>query len=106
MAQEIKFTKEEMESLQNLQQTYVGIQNAFGQVSVSKLRLDQQFEELEKADENLRTQWTDTQDKEREFVKSINKKYGDGNLDISTGVFTPNAAAAVEETPATTEKTS
>ena len=55
MSEEIKFTEEEMTSLQGLQQTYVGIQNAFGQVSVSKLRLDQQFEELEKADENLRT---------------------------------------------------
>ena len=106
MAEEIKFTKEEMESLQGLQQTYVGIQNAFGQVSVSKLRLDQQLDELEKADDNLRNQWSETQDKAREFVQSINKKYGDGNLYISTGVFTPNPDAKVEETPANAEKTS
>ena len=106
MAEEIKFTEDEMKSLQNLQQTYVGIQNAFGQVSVSKLRLDQQIEELDKADENLRNQWSETQGKEKEFVESINKKYGDGNLDINTGVFTPRDDQGSTEAPASTEKTS
>ena len=33
----------------------------------------------------------------REFVDSINKKYGDGNLDLTTGVFTPKPVVETTE---------
>ena len=89
MANEVKFTEEEMKSINELQQTYAGVQNALGQVGVSRIRLEQQLNDLDVAETNLKTQFTDNQVKERNFVDSINKKYGDGNLDISTGVFTP-----------------
>ena len=33
----------------------------------------------------------DTQAKEKEVAKELNDKYGSGNLDPETGVFTPNS---------------
>ena len=99
---EVKFTEDEMKQLNTLQQGYVNIQNALGQLSVSRIRLNQQFDDLDTAEENVRTQFVETQTKERDFVDGINKKYGDGNLDLSSGVFTANP---VEETTKKTDKT-
>jgi len=99
---EVKFTEDEMKQLNTLQQGYVNIQNALGQFGVSRIRLNQQFDDLDTAEENVRVQFTENQTNEREFVDSINKKYGDGNLDLTTGVFT---SKPVEETTEKTDKT-
>ena len=96
---EVKFTKDEMSQLTELQQTYAAVQNTLGQLSVSRIRLSQELTGLDEAENKLRNDFVETQQKERDFVQEINKKYGDGNLDLNTGVFAPKPA---EET---TDKT-
>jgi len=98
----VKFTEDEMKDIESLQQTYVGIQNAFGQLGVARIRLENQINDLNLSEENIRKQFLDTQTKEREFVDLINKKYGDGNLDLTTGVFTSRPPT---ETTEKTDKT-
>ena len=96
MAEEVKFTEEEMKQLTELQQTYATVQNTFGQLSVGKIRLEQQLTELDDAEDRLKSDFAANQQKERDFVQTISKKYGDGNLDLNTGMFTPRVT---EETP-------
>ena len=91
MSEEVKFTEEEMNQIKELQKGYVNLQNALGQLSVSRIRLEQQLNDLDTAEENIKSQFTENQTKESNFVDGINKKYGDGNLDINTGVFTPRS---------------
>jgi septal ring factor EnvC (AmiA/AmiB activator) len=98
MTEEIKFTEDEMKQIDDLQQSYANSQNALGQISVSRIRLEQQLTELDSAEDTIRTTFTDTQIKEKQFVESINKKYGDGNLDLSSGVFTPNSQEKTDKT--------
>ena len=88
MSEEIKFTEEEMKQVSEIRQKYVTIQNSFGQISINRLRLNQQNEDLDKAEQTLSAEFMENQNSERDFVDGINKKYGDGNLDINTGVFT------------------
>ena len=92
----VKFSEEEMKQINELQGTYLNLQNTLGQMSVQRMRLEQQVENLDVAEENVRTSFVDTQKKERDFVDQINKKYGDGNLDVNTGIFIPKP---IEETP-------
>ena len=99
MADAVKFTEEEMKQINVLQQGYVNLQNALGQLGVNRIRLEQQLDDLDTAEDNVRVQFVENQTKERDFVDGINKKYGDGNLDLTTGVFTPKS---IEET---TDKT-
>ena len=89
MAEEVKFSQEEMSQLTELQQTYTTIQNTFGQLSVNRIRLEQELSSLDEADVRLKSDFAANQQKERDFVDTISKKYGDGNLDLNTGVFTP-----------------
>jgi len=96
MADAVKFTEEEMKEISTLQQSYVNLQNVLGQLGVNRIRLEQQLDDLDTAEDNVRVRFVENQTKERDFVDGINKKYGDGNLDLTSGVFTPKP---VEETP-------
>ena len=98
MAEEVKFTEDEMKQINTLQQGYVNLQNALGQLSVNRIRLNQQFDDLDTAEDNVRAQFVENQTKEREFVDQINKKYGDGNLDLTSGVFTPKPKEETDKT--------
>ena len=93
---EVKFSEDEMKQVGDLRETYANLQSALGQVSVQRLRLEQQLSDLDIAETNIKTQFVETQTKESNFVKDINTKYGNGNLDLNTGVFIPNQ---VEEMP-------
>ena len=96
MSEEVKFTEEEMGSITELQNSYLNIQNSMGQLEIQRIRLEQQLQDLDTSKNSLQTEFVKAQTNEREFVESINKKYGDGNLDLNTGVFTPKP---VEQKP-------
>lgn len=82
MADSIKFTEEEVKNLQELQSTYQQITLAFGQVSVSRMALDER-------EQSLKNTLNDTKSKENDLAKSLTEKYGKGSLNIETGEFTP-----------------
>ena len=89
MADEIKFTEEELKSLQDLSQSYQNIQASFGQMKVQKILNQQQADALEEAEVKMDADYKHIQDKEPELVQQMNEKYGPGQLDPQTGVFTP-----------------
>ena len=85
-----KFSEEELNELKEIQDEYYKIQTQFGQLSVAKIRLDEQLEKLHKTeDENIQS-FKDIQEKERNFLDGITEKYGEGTLNPESGVFTPN----------------
>ena len=88
-SKETKFTTEELSSLSGLRDSYAAIQNDFGAVKVRKVLLTQQLNSLEETEVQLEAKYAETQSSEQELVKSLNEKYGPGNLDPQTGVFTP-----------------
>ena len=97
MADEIKFTDEELKSLSELSQGYQNIQSAFGQLRVQKILLEQQKEGLEEAEVKMEADYAENQQKERDLVKELNDKYGPGQLDPQSGVFTPTPQVEVDE---------
>jgi len=90
-SKEIKFTEEELNGLKQIQQDYLECQTAFGQVAIQKIALQQQIDTLAKSEEEYAKKYQETQAKEREVATELNEKYGSGNLDPQTGVFTPNS---------------
>ena len=88
---EIKFSDKELKSLKQIQQDYLECQTAFGQIAIQKIALQQQIDNLAKGEEEYAKKYSETQVKEKEVGKELNEKYGSGNLDPDTGVFTPNS---------------
>jgi predicted nuclease with TOPRIM domain len=90
MADDIKFSEEEMKSLRELQDSYTQKQAELGQVSVQRILLNQQLDALEEKQTFLENEYKKIQQQEQDLVKKLNEKYGTGQLDPESGVFTPN----------------
>ena len=82
MAEEVKFTEEELKQVQDIQNKYISIQNQFGQLKLTQINLDNQEIDLEEALKNLQTE-------EKKFLDLTTEKYGQGTLNPETGIFTP-----------------
>ena len=85
---EVKFTDDELKSLQDLQTNYQEKQAALGQLSVQRILVNQQMETLEIRQDELETEYTAVQQEERDLVQGLNEKYGPGQLDPQTVIFT------------------
>ena len=85
-----KFSQEEMDKIKEIQSSYVGVQQAFGQLEVNRIRLEQQLDATQQASSDLRKKFSDVQSDEQKFIEELNGKYGDGSLDLESGTFTPN----------------
>ena len=102
--QETKFTEDELKSLQDLQNSYQQKQLQFGQLRVQRLLVQQQLDSIDDTETKLEVEYGEVQDTERKLFADLNKKYGPGNLDPASGVFTPTPVgepAAKETSEAT-----
>ena len=77
-----KFTPEEVQELQTLQSQISQLTHSFGQVSLSKIKLEEQ-------ESFLKSQLKMLEEKETNLAKQLSDKYGKGSLDTETGEFTP-----------------
>jgi uncharacterized protein YecA (UPF0149 family) len=86
MENQIKFTEEEIASINQLKTDVELVFLQLGQLSVERKRRNDELEVIE----------TELFEKHKELVKTeqelfieLNEKYGDGNYDPITGIFTP-----------------
>ena len=86
MAKEIKFTEEEVGKINQLRQDVSNVFTQLGQLTIEKNR---RIQEVEKVENELIEKHGNLQNQEKELFESLNEKYGDGNYDPTTNVFTP-----------------
>jgi len=86
---EIKFSEEELKELGELQTSYQEKQAQLGQIAVQKILLNQQIESIDNRQVELEGEYEAVQQTERDLVQKLNEKYGPGQLDPQSGVFTP-----------------
>ena len=86
---EVKFTEEELQSLNDLQVKYNTITNQFGQLAIAKLNLEKQTEVVNDQEFELQEQLNQAREDEQKILNDITEKYGPGQLDPQSGVFTP-----------------
>ena len=89
MSEKVKFSDEELKDLEQLQNDYSQKQVELGQVHVQRLLLNQQMEQLHNKQSELEQEYIQIQSREKQLVDGLNQKYGPGQLDPETGVFTP-----------------
>ncbi len=82
-----KFTEEEMKSINDIRLEYQNKVIQFGQIMLEEKLLNQQFEKLDILRENIGKEFEKLQEKEKELVKILNNKYGQGTLNPQTGEF-------------------
>tara|TARA_B110001454_G_C12611204_1_gene388757 strand:- start:363 stop:656 length:294 start_codon:yes stop_codon:yes gene_type:complete len=87
---EVKIAEEETTKIRELQNRYTQITVNLGQVTIASERLQENLESLDTQKEELLAQHVTAQEDERKLVDDLTAKYGIGNLDLDTGIFTPN----------------
>jgi len=87
MSNEVKFSKEEMDTLTSIQEKYSEIQAELGQIQITKMRFAQQHKKMIDRENELSGNFEKTQEEETTFVSGITQKYGDGTLDPKTGTY-------------------
>jgi predicted transcriptional regulator len=94
MAETIQFTEEEVQSINQLRQDVANVFTQLGQLTIERNR---RLDELDDLEEGLVQKHQELQKKEQELFKGLNDKYGDGNYDPTTNVFTPTPKEEVTQ---------
>jgi len=82
MAKTIKFTEEELGQLKTLRTRYADISHELGQLHLNQHAINKRRSTLESDIDGI-------QDSERLLAGELKTKYGEGSIDIDTGVFIP-----------------
>ena len=86
MSEDIKkITPEELESVQKVRSKYQEITVKLGQIQVQRMQITNQIEMLNKAEEDLRKEWGDTQGEEQTAISDLQEKYGKVNINLDSG---------------------
>ena len=80
-----KLTTEELQSIKDLQSKYNQTIFEIGASEAQLIAFRQGIDRLEKAKDGLISDLATIEQKESELVKSLQEKYGQGEIDIETG---------------------
>lgn len=90
MAEPIKITTEELQDFYKLKDDIQRNTFELGVLYLEKMELDALFKNMSDKETELRNKVGEFRQKESELMNKILKKYGEGNLDIKNGFFTPS----------------
>ena len=89
MTDQIKFTQEELQSISDVQSQYQAVAVQLIQLKISITNTTKYLKELQEKEEELTNEVINISETEKKLTQEIETKYGRGELNIETGVFTP-----------------
>ena len=85
----LKLTAEELQQIKDLQSNYNQAIFEIGASEAQLIAFQQGIEKLQQAKKDLVSNLTTIEQKESELVKSLQEKYGQGNINPETGEIIP-----------------
>ena len=82
-------TESELNALRELREKYALSTTQFGQLKIEKRLLQKELDRLNRLEEEFESQYDAIIESEIVLVKQIEETYGQGNIDLETGIFTP-----------------
>lgn len=89
--QPIKITESELAEIRMLQGKFQETIFKLGNLQVEKMQLDAAVTEFVEKEKRLKEDWSSLQKLEQGLLDKIIKTYGEGNLNMNDGTFTPSA---------------
>lgn len=86
----IKITDTEAGDIEKLKNKISKTIFDFGQLQLEKMEIDRLYQSFVEKDKKLRENWVGLQQEEKSFVDKLIQKYGEGDLDMESGIFTPS----------------
>lgn len=85
----ITLTESELNALKELREKYALSTTQFGQLKIEKRLIQKELDRLNRLEEEFESQYDAIIESEIVLVKQIEETYGQGNIDLETGIFTP-----------------
>ena len=87
----VKLTEQELQQIQDLRLKYANVTAQLGQLKVEQMLINKQLTRLNELENQFIKDYEQVQTEEEQFAKSITEKYGIGDVDVESGVFTPES---------------
>ena len=87
--QVIKFEELEIQKIQKFKTDFSEITARLGEVEIELTLLDSQTKHIEGIKQSLKEKYIKLRESEVELATELRQKYGEGEFDIDSGVFTP-----------------
>ena len=87
----VKLTEQELQQIQDLRLKYANVTAQLGQLKVEQMLINKQLTRLNELENQFIKDYEQVQTEEEQFAKTITEKYGIGDVDVESGVFTPES---------------
>jgi len=97
MEKTIKLEEKELNEIQGIKEENSRLTVEFGKVKLDLIMLKARLMEVEKMESDMEARFKGNMTKEKKMLDKLNKKYGEGSVDLANGIFTPTAIENGEE---------
>ena len=87
----VKLTEQELQQIQDLRLKYANVTAQLGQLKVEQMLINKQSTRLNELENQFIKDYEQVQTEEEQFAKTITEKYGIGDVDVESGIFTPES---------------
>ena len=84
-----KLDKEHLDAIQDLQQRFATNASWLGSVAIELKMLERQQTQTESQQDELIAQFDKLRQEEQQLIESLKERYGEGEINIAQGTFTP-----------------
>jgi len=91
MNEKSKITEVELAEIRMLQGKFQEMVGKFGTLGMERMELDRLVSEFVNKEKALKEEYVNIQKLEKDLLDKIVKNYGEGNLNLVDGTFTPTA---------------
>ena len=85
----IKFGEDEMKKVEKFKNDFSDITVKMGEVELELTLLNVRLKNIQQIKDTLKEQYIQLRESEVKLASELREKYGEGEFDITTGVFTP-----------------
>ncbi len=85
----IKIKDTEFDEIKSLQSKVQTLHSKFGDIGIEKLQLDALIADFIEREKKVKEDWAAVQKAEQELLDRFVRTYGEGNLNMADGTFTP-----------------
>jgi uncharacterized coiled-coil DUF342 family protein len=84
-----KLEQTDIDSIIELRKKYAENTNSLGLITTDEYAINQQLEQLKSEKDKMFAALNELRDNEMKLMDSLKEKYGDGQINIEDGTFTP-----------------
>ena len=85
----IKFSTEEIEKVEAFKSDFSDLTARLGEIEIEMIIIENQKAQIEQYKETLKAKYIELRESEVKLANELKDKYGDGEFDTTTGIFTP-----------------